>query len=327
MTTAIKGVPRCVDGWQDVQSEPRRAARARKVLNVGKWNPDAARMVKYLGEFITLKAAPDMIALGLFPNGKEISESFGAFEAVRYRLQEFALTDPNVTVVCVGDGATPRTGATFAFRSAWKAISVDPVLRGGTRRWAAIDRLTVMAERIQDVRISARRVVIVAVHSHVRLPECLPSIDAGELAIVAVPCCVPLELDRAPDLEYEDRAMLTPCRTVKIWRSSQCPDTAEGELMGDRVEESSYALDGSYGRIHRRETNGKPWKSGDVITPWGIVGIYADEGYTRYDFACDGRHFIRTEKRNRSNRGLAIEASKFARRMAIARSSRRASNG
>jgi hypothetical protein len=185
-------------------------------------------MVKYLGEFITLRCAADMIALGLFPNAKEITESFGAFDAARDRLPEFSLHDPDVTCVCVGDGATPRTGATFALRSAWNVISVDPVLRGGTVRWSAIRRLTVEAQRIQDVRIRARRIVLVAVHSHVRLAECLPSLDAEHIAIVAIPCCVPLELPAPPNREYEDTAMLTPCRTVKIWNDVSVPERQRG---------------------------------------------------------------------------------------------------
>lgn len=224
-----KAVPQCLaNGWHDVQDNPRRAARAKKLLRVGRWNKDAALMVKYLSDFVLLRAAPDMLALGLFPNGKEISESFGAFDAVRNRLKEFPLDDPNVTAVCVGDGATPRTGATFALRSSWQAISVDPVLRGGSVRWEAINRLTVMADRIQNVRIQARRVVLVLVHAHVKIADCLPSIDAEEIAVVAMPCCVHLDLPTAPDVQYEDMAIISPCRTVKIWKNCSNPPAARG---------------------------------------------------------------------------------------------------
>lgn len=218
-----------VTGWPDIQADPQRAAHSRRILRgVEKYNTDAGAMVKYLAEFVTLSCAPDMLALRLFPNGKEISESFGAYDAVRYRLQQFRLDDPGVTVVCVGDGRTPRTAATFALRSKWTCISVDPMLKGGTRRWSAIKRLHLVAKRIQDVCFKADRVILVAVHSHADLTESVAAIRAKELAIVAMPCCVRMELPKAPDLKYDEKGVISPCRSVSIWRSYTAPERTEG---------------------------------------------------------------------------------------------------
>ena len=207
-----------VEGWRDIQADPRKMAHAKRVINsAGTYDPKAGQMVKYLAEFVGLSCAPDMLALRVFPNGKEISESFAAYDAARYRLQQFRLSDPRVTVVCVGDGRSPRTGATFALRSAWNVYSVDPMLKGGTRRWEAIRRLTIVPERIEAFSIEAERVILVAVHSHANLANSVAAIRAREIAVIAIPCCVRMHLKHEPDLQYEDKGIISPCRTVKIW--------------------------------------------------------------------------------------------------------------
>jgi hypothetical protein len=81
-----------------------------------------------------------------------------------------------------------------------------------------------------------------------------------------------------------------------------------------KAQEESYALDGSRARIEQHD--GGTWREGDVVTAWGIVSIYAEAKHTRYDFAANGRHYMRTEFRHRTNRGIAIEATKYARRCA-----------
>jgi hypothetical protein len=216
-------IPDIVEGWKDIQANPRHLAHGSKVINgVAHYNKDAANLVKYLGEFIGMSCAPDMLALRLFPNAKEISESFGAYDAVRYRLQEFKLNDPSVTVIAVGDGNTPRTAATFAFRSKWTCFSVDPNLKGGTLRWSAVKRLHVLPQRIEDVHIEADQAIIVAVHSHAKLPAAVASVKANRLAVVSIPCCQPQRLELEPDIQYQDKHIISPERTVKIWRNVAC---------------------------------------------------------------------------------------------------------
>jgi hypothetical protein len=211
------------NGWTDVQGCEATARHAQKLLrsNLDNWSPAAAQMVKYLSEFISLRCAPDMLNLRLFPNGKEISESFGAYDAVRYRMPQFKLNDPSVTLIAVGDGNTPRTAATFAMRSAWTCHSVDPNLKGGSVRWSDIKRLTIHAKRIEDVHFEAERAVIVAVHSHAWLPNAVAAVDAAEVGVVAMPCCVRQDLPVEPDREYHEKGVISPCRYVRIWHNAK----------------------------------------------------------------------------------------------------------
>jgi hypothetical protein len=171
----------------------------------------------YFGELFSLTCAPDLLALGLFPNAKELTESFAAYRAVRDYLTTFSPQDREVTLVAVGDGGTPRTAATFAFRTAWKCVSVDPVL-DARKRWDIV-RLEVHAKRIEEVSIEAKRAVVVAVHSHARLPAALASIKAEQIAVVAIPCCIPQVLDRDHDHYYVDNGILSPQRGVYIWEN------------------------------------------------------------------------------------------------------------
>src|SRR5579872_7431860 len=49
--------------------------------------------LRYLNEFTKLKCAPDLLAWGLFPNAKEITESLGAYNAIRKHIR-WDLGDP-----------------------------------------------------------------------------------------------------------------------------------------------------------------------------------------------------------------------------------------
>ena len=97
-------------------------------------------------------------------NAKELSESFGCFNAARTQLSEhFKPDDPrcfgwskcnvlqwsgmcaegaesadthlpplpmphSVLLVAVGDGLTPRTAALFAFRTQWTCVAINPLM-------------------------------------------------------------------------------------------------------------------------------------------------------------------------------------------------------
>ena len=174
--------------------------------------------MSYMNEFIRLKCASDMLRFGLFPNAKEISESFGAYNAVRQHLRHLDRGDPRVTMIAVGDGRTPRTAATFALRSAWQCHSVDPVLRPGGGH--DIDRLTLQRTRAENATVVATGpVVIVAVHSHAVLPAAVAMIRGPcTVDVVAIPCCVPQKLEQEPDVTYTDQNILSPARRVLVWR-------------------------------------------------------------------------------------------------------------
>lgn len=213
-------MPKLPEGLKDIQDNPRQMRDATRCINsVQRYNPQAGSMVRYLGEFITLKCAPDMLAMKLFPNAKEISESFAAFEAVRRHLQELHLGDPTITLVAVGDGGTPRTAATFAFRSNWQCHSIDPNLKGGKLRWQNIARLTLHPDKARNVTPIKcdGTAVVVCVHSHADLREAILSVSAPRVVVIAIPCCVPQRLTLPPDKRYVDKAIISPKNEVLIW--------------------------------------------------------------------------------------------------------------
>jgi len=184
-------------------------------------------MKRYLNEFVRCECAPDLLAHKLFPNAKEITETFAAYNAVRTHLKEYALDDPTITVYVVGDGHTPRTAATFALRSAWWAVSVDPKLTAKSldlqTKIKRLDCINLPAEEVQHWCFPhPGKVVVVAVHSHAKLESFLCNIRNEHIAVVAIPCCVPqVIVGQEPDIIYRDEAIWSPHNEVKIWRDIQ----------------------------------------------------------------------------------------------------------
>ncbi len=209
--------------WQDVSAAQLRTLGNDFVDRAADLVEQSARRhvrnsLRYLDSFLALRCAPDMLAAGLFPNVKEITESMAAYRAARDHLG-WDMKDPNVHVVVVGDGCTPRTGATFAFRTKWDVHSVDPVLR--MKDYPEISRLRIHRCRVEETTFeSPYPTLIVAVHSHATLDNSRLSVKAPKVAAIAMPCCVPLVLNgQDPDLEYEDYGVLSPKRTIKLWRN------------------------------------------------------------------------------------------------------------
>ena len=187
---------------------------------------------KYAEEYLKLDCTIDMRALKLFPNFKEITESFGAFNAVRTKLKRIVnLQDPTITLFSVGDGSTPRTAATFAFRTKWQCNSIDPNLKMFSpkqHKWP-IDRLECHWNKIESLSFEVERAIIIAVHSHVSIPVTLEHIRAKERIVVAIPCCVPLGIPGVESYaEYRDWGIWSPHNKVKIWvlkEGEQCENT------------------------------------------------------------------------------------------------------
>lgn len=174
---------------------------------------------RYLDELMKLRCAPDLLdqRRKLFPNAKELTESFGAFCAARKYFRDW-MDDPDVTVVCVGDGCRPRTGATFALRSRWNVISIDPLLRSPSSV-ADIDRLECVVRKVQECQPRHfKRLLVVAVHSHATLEETFSALSGDEVGVIAIPCCVPLVIDTKPIADYRDGGIHSPQNRVVIWR-------------------------------------------------------------------------------------------------------------
>lgn len=176
-------------------------------------------MRKHINEFIRLKCASDLLALNLFPNAKEITESMAGFDAVR----RIVIPNTNlklgvgggVTVFVVGDGSVPRTGGMFAFRSAWDVVSIDPALR---RIDYKISRLTCYDKKIEDIGfVGDGTAIIVLVHSHATISSCLENIQYPLRHLVTIPCCVPHSLPNKKYIGYTDSNIWSEKNEVRVW--------------------------------------------------------------------------------------------------------------
>jgi len=210
-----KPAPFCPDKYRPVFDEARTAIAQLETMVQRNSN-------RYFDELVKLRCAPDLLnpRYKLFPNAKELTESFGAFRAALRHFRDWMTCD-DVTVVCVGDGCRPRTGATFAFRSPWNVISIDPNLRN-PRSVGDIERLECNVKRVQDCAPRHfPKLLIVAVHSHATLEETMSTLSGDEVGVIAIPCCVPLELDAKPIADYRDGGIHSPKNRVLVWRTSK----------------------------------------------------------------------------------------------------------
>ena len=175
---------------------------------------------RYFDDFLSLNCKELLLRLAVLPNAKEITESLGAYKAAKQLLPSvIELGNPNRAAVIVADGSTPRTGAVFALRTRWAVASIDPQLVDKPI-YRAVDRLTIYPCRVEDVHLRYEvPVIIVAVHSHASLRAAVEAVTAPSRAVVAMGCCVPQDLDLAPDAEYPDWGIWSPKRIIKLWKS------------------------------------------------------------------------------------------------------------
>lgn len=184
---------------------------------------------KYANDMVRLKCMPDMLALGLFPNFKEVTESFACYEAAAQMVDP---KDPNVDVHVIGDGSTPRTAATCAFRSAWNCFSYDPNLHsrwkvlgehhGKVKRlWVCGGRVEKVADLFLEQDLPSGTGILIFPHSHARMGGWVDDVRARykRLVVISMPCCVPHDkcMGRDPNLDYQNRHITSPKRRIKAW--------------------------------------------------------------------------------------------------------------
>ena len=119
----------------------------------------------YIDKVFSLRCFVNLVQLQVFPDAKDISESYGVLQAVirkglapdgvvargtSTRAQE---KREGVLCFCIGDGSTARTATLASFLTNWHAVSVDPGLR---REWAGkephgVRRLRGYAAKFEDV--------------------------------------------------------------------------------------------------------------------------------------------------------------------------------
>lgn len=172
---------------------------------------------RHLDEFIKLKCAPQL--LKLFPNAKEITESMGAFNAVRKIMG--AKNFPREDVLCLipGDGHSPRTGAMFACRTKWNVVSIDPNI--STDRCEGFRRLNSIKKKVEDVEevFDSNTVVIVAVHSHAPLHHLYEKVNFKDRCfVVAIPCCCKQFIEGIePTKVYKDPGIYSIKNDIYVW--------------------------------------------------------------------------------------------------------------
>ena len=177
---------------------------------------------KYMDEFIKLNCAPDLLALKLFPNVKEITETMSAWNAIRGYLKHTEkgmsfLGSKSILGIDVACGHMPRTAAYMAHMSRWQVHAVDPLLRVKTSL-DRIARLKVHKKKIQDISFQHDNLVVVtAVHPHVSIEDILEAIKAPRIVLVTMECCQKLSYKIPPVREFDDFHCLSPKRTVRIW--------------------------------------------------------------------------------------------------------------
>lgn len=173
---------------------------------------------RYLDWLVTSKCGADMLENKLFPNAKEVTESFGCFNASKHLGDGWEWNRPDISVFVVGDGHRPRTAATFALRSNWNALSIDPLL---VNKLYPFKRLELKRAKIEDMPPVHMfgKVLIVMPHSHAKVSDCLARIYGRKRALITLDCCVKNTFDVKPDLEYDDMDIWSPKRTIRIWKN------------------------------------------------------------------------------------------------------------
>ena len=178
---------------------------------------DLQRLFRYINEAFGLSCLPDLMEHKIYPNAKELTESMAAYDVARNKVPVFDLGDPEVTMIAVADGRSPRTAAMFAFRTAWQCASVDPNLKV-KESYNRIRRLTLYPVRIEEFPASHyKKLFIAAVHSHAPLDVVCDRLTADLRVVMAMPCCVAQERERPPDLEYYDFGVWSPKNKIRVW--------------------------------------------------------------------------------------------------------------
>lgn len=212
--------------------------------------PSSTHNLEYLDQFLQLKCAPDLITMGLFPNSKEITETFAVWRALKgYILPLLSTSTSSIdnrqnAIIVVGDGMTPRTAALCAYltKGLWQCYSVDPMLQYDTyadmpfisrrsittadhcEQWKTIKGLRMARAKIQTLSIQCRQAIIVMMHAHVTIEDSIASIDASEgiVGLVTCPCCkwAPFQqewLGQPPHHQYTDLRLLSAKNQMNVW--------------------------------------------------------------------------------------------------------------
>ncbi len=183
--------------------------------------------LKYIDFFLKLNCATKLVSTGFYPNGKEISETQGAFEAVRNKLK-LDYKDESIAIVIVGDGYNPRTGYYIACMTKWKIFSVDPAMERDfseiTEKIKDRNNIQIFPKKIEDCTLDLkafRTAVLLFVHSHASLKASVNSLLINHPTVihaVSMPCCFDDDLGIAYDMKFDDPYVISVHRSLFIYK-------------------------------------------------------------------------------------------------------------
>lgn len=165
---------------------------------------------EYINRFIKMKCAADLLRLRMFPDAKEVTESFGMINACKNLPLEFNdRSRSDINVVVVGDGVRPRTGALFAHLTRWNCVTIDPIM---VEEVWPIHRLKCYKKKVEDVKLHFDGpLIIVLPHSHAKPSICLSNITTSSLlCVINMPCCVPSDILHFEHISYKDGRIWSP---------------------------------------------------------------------------------------------------------------------
>ncbi|CAF1425601.1 unnamed protein product, partial [Adineta steineri] len=156
--------------------------------------------LEYLDQFLQLICAPDLITMGLFPNAKEITESFAQCYSIDPLLQY-------------------DTYADITFSNRRSLTTIDQC-----KEWKNIKGLRMTRAKIQTVSIQCRKAIIVMMHAHVTIEDAINAVDASEgiYGVVTCPCCkwAPYQeecFQQTPHEQYIDKRLLSAKNQINVW--------------------------------------------------------------------------------------------------------------
>lgn len=180
---------------------------------------------KYINRFVGLNSLEEFAKLKLFPNVKEVTESFSMYYTVKEQICQYLDTDKSMFDVCiivVGDGVSPRTASLFAFLSKAEVHSIDPLMRVEEYK-GKINRLSLYKDKIEEVNIytDKTKVIILMPHAHAITEDSWDCVgDVEDKWLVKMPCCTKDELSWNKFLEFEDKYNMSPKNKIQIWNNN-----------------------------------------------------------------------------------------------------------
>lgn len=77
------------------------------------------------------------------------------------------------------------------------------------------------------------------------------------------------------------------------------------------------SLRAPFGRISSQSpASGGSWEDGEVLTPYGIVSVYAEGSHSRLDFCYGGKLYMRNYPKRLTKRGMTMLAGRMAKEIA-----------